>query len=212
MNKIVLATIALAFALLASAEYKTAVDTAQEVHDPACFASKTNTMLFRAFNSNGRYDPTVIKNLAKFSKNVTNIYVYMNPCFHCGEPVKQIKALLEAVKSHFIPLIFVHVEEEGWSNNVTMNSEFLKPIIDFIRSMSSRRIGILTDQKAWEKVMGKTCTQFKDVLLWYDSNDKKPDMHDFKPFGGWTKPAAKRYIREGPYCGNTVGSSITTFA
>jgi hypothetical protein len=49
---------------------------------------------------------------------------------------------------------------------------------------------------------------FKDLPLWYPHYDNVPNFSDFKPFGGWTKPAMKQFWNTMKICGTAIDSNV----
>jgi len=59
------------------------------------------------------------------------------------------------------------------------------------------QLGIYTSAYMWQRWMNST-TDFCHLPLWYARYDYSPDMEDFTPFAGWTKPVMKQYDARNP--------------
>jgi hypothetical protein len=52
--------------------------------------------------------------------------------------------------------------------------------------------------------IGGDSPAFADLPLWYAHYDNNPSFSDWRPFGGWSKPAIKQYQGTTSTCGASV--------
>ena len=188
----------------AFAQYKQMIDISEEINDPECFTKDKDVIVLRAFDSVGRVDPNLAKNIAKLANYTRELWVYMLPCYSCGNPQKQVQAVLDAIKNVRVDFVYIEVQGSKWDKDHAKNRGFVKAIADVIRPLSSKRAGIFTSQPHWKHIMGLDCSEFNDLHLWYEHADGSIEHKDFLPFGGWKVPTAKQYTQGKEYCNNTA--------
>eukprot|EP00830_Metopus_es_P021226 TRINITY_DN877_c0_g5_i1.p1 TRINITY_DN877_c0_g5~~TRINITY_DN877_c0_g5_i1.p1 ORF type:complete len:253 (+),score=50.35 TRINITY_DN877_c0_g5_i1:2-760(+) len=177
-------------------------DTYHLMTDAECLKKMFTRMVFRGYQSIGKVDPYIQKNLELATKAGIVADVYMNPCFFCGKPEVQVAELTDSLKAHKINMIWVSIEG-SWSMDAAKNQLFAKGLVAALQAKSIK-VGIFTFAPTWARIMGKDFSGLSELPLWYVRWNENPEPDDFIPFGGWTKPAAKQYQAEETECGIDV--------
>lgn len=185
---------------------KIVVDMIELIKDPECLIKRNTNAIFRAYKSNGQIDPYVKDSLIR-AKDI-DCSIYIQPCFKCGSPSKQIADTCDAIYGTdylYYPYLVIQ-EPELWSKDQAPNREFIKLLADEVQKLKRCFLDVrFKSTKAdWEKIVGTAWTEYKSKDLWYVTNDKKKDVLDFIPFGGWETPYIKTYDQDEMYCKNNV--------
>ena len=166
-------------------------DTHALMTDPTCMKKLYNRMAFRGYQEIGKVDPYLVKNLEAAKTAGIISYVYMKPCFYCGKPGEQVAEIAAAMKGFTVPHLWISVEG-SWGVDKEKNKQFLRELVGNATSLALKP-GIFTFSPTWDRLMGKDCSEFGPLPLWYIRWNSNPEPNDFLPFGGWTKPTAKQY-------------------
>ena len=166
-------------------------DTHTLMSDPNCMKNKFLRMAFRGYLEIGKVDPNLVKNLEAAKTAGIISMVYMNPCFYCGKPGTQAEELAAVLKGFTVPHVWVSVAGT-WSVDKEKNRLFLHELVGILTRLGQKP-GVFTFAPTFERNMGKDCTEFSSLPLWYIRWNSNPDASDFVPFGGWKTPLAKQY-------------------
>jgi hypothetical protein len=80
------------------------------------------------------------------------------------------------------------------------NREFFNGLVSKGRSLGVK-LGVYTSASQWNPIMGSGFTAGSAFPLWYAHYDNSASFADFRPFGGWSKPAIKQYYGDASICG-----------
>eukprot|EP00831_Metopus_contortus_P077734 TRINITY_DN736_c0_g1_i5.p1 TRINITY_DN736_c0_g1~~TRINITY_DN736_c0_g1_i5.p1 ORF type:complete len:129 (+),score=26.92 TRINITY_DN736_c0_g1_i5:241-627(+) len=120
----------------------------------------------------------------------------------CKNPEAQATEIMTALSKYTIPMVWISVEGY-WSHKTDENVAFLKAFVSALKAKGAK-VGIFTFEPTWVRLMGKSCSDFSDLPLWYMRWNKDPEKKDFTPFGGWKNPVAKQYKANAKVCGISV--------
>jgi hypothetical protein len=186
-------------------------DTSELLDSIDCFTNNGyGELLFRGLMKNGVPDPNAKQNLIVATD--IDCTVYLQPCFKCGNPRKQIQDTCEAIDgTGFVYRPYIVVEDpQDWSSDTAANRAFLEEIADEVvkqrNCFDNQRFR--STKFDWEKILGQDYIKWASKYLWYVSTDKKPDFNDFKPFGGWRSPLIKQYDQTEHVCEHTVNLDV----
>lgn len=87
-----------------------------------------------------------------------------------------------------------------WLGDLNKNREFFNGLLRGVKN-TGIKAGVYSSSYQWGQIMGNGFTAGSSLPLWYAHYDNKPNFSDFKPFGGWTKPAIKQYLGDVNLCG-----------
>eukprot|EP01022_Parablepharisma_sp_SALTPOND_P004506 TRINITY_DN120406_c0_g1_i1.p9 TRINITY_DN120406_c0_g1~~TRINITY_DN120406_c0_g1_i1.p9 ORF type:complete len:258 (+),score=29.66 TRINITY_DN120406_c0_g1_i1:6970-7743(+) len=146
----------------------------------------------RVYTSEGKVDPNAVANLqAAMTAGFKNIDVFVSPCLPC-EPETQIKEVVDMLKGKKPGTLWINIDVPGWREFKAFNQLFLEDLLNGF-SKAGLKVGILGSKFQWEEFFGPGYSGGSKYDLMYESLNKKADFNDFKPFGGWRKPAAKHF-------------------
>ena len=166
------------------------VDTFADIKDGACIRNTYSRAAFRGYQSIGKVDPFLMKNLEAAKKVGLKADVYMIPCTYCGNPEKQADEIMYLLKSATYETLWISIEG-SWSLDRAKNQVFMKNLTTALTSKGAK-LGIFTFQPTWDRVFGKEFTEFSTLPLWYIRWNSNLEAADFIPFGGWKNPTAKQ--------------------
>lgn len=105
-------------------------------------------------------------------------------------------------------MIWLDIEGAGyWHADKNRNREFFNGLIRGIKS-AGVKVGVYSSTYQWGSIMGNDFTAGSPYPLWYAHYDNTPNFNDFRPFGGWTKPAIKQYAGDHTLCGVGVDKNF----
>ena len=158
----------------------------------------------RGYLSYGAIDPNAVANIkSAWDGGMKNVDVYMFPCFTCGNPKHQVDQLVDGLGSAKYGTIWVDVENHKWSTDHAANRKFILECVEQVHARG-KTPGIYSSYYNWESIVGVSWDGVKNLPLWYCHYDNDPSFRDFKPFGGWSKPAIKQYSGDKTVCGAGV--------
>ena len=193
----------------------TGVDVSQHVSDStwSCLRQPGGEgpiefAIVRVYQSGGHLDPhgaATIK--AARAAGVAYVDGYIFPCYSCGDPAGQVKATVTGLRSAGAEfgMLWLDIERYHWSTDLTANQQFIKEMVDEGTALGIRA-GVYSSLYSWEAIVGASWSYASDagLPLWYAHYDGVPRFSDFKPFGGWMKPAIKQYLGDKTSCGAGV--------
>ena len=178
------------------------VELDEEIQDADCFVSNVGGIFVRGYMAIGKVDPYMKENINKLVAVGMPCSAYMVPCFKCGDPRKQVQEMVAEM-----PLqnrrYFVHVITGQWSTDIEQNRAFLRELIEELNS-NGNAAGIVTNVLYFSKILGADFNEFSYLMLFYINANNEATCDDWKDFGGWTNPRAKKYDFEAPLCQNNV--------
>jgi len=199
----------IAFASIGEATVGVDVSASTSVSSFTCMrtGSGVKFAIVRGWRSTGVFDtacPGTVNNA--WAAGLSNVDVYMFPCYSCGDPKGQVSRLVSSLKSNSVRygMIWLDVEGPGtyWSSSTSANVKFISDMIAQGNSLGVH-LGLYTSQSQWDPITGGW-TGASSLDLWYAHYDNKQSFSDFKPFGGWTKPAIKQYKGDTTLCSSGV--------
>ena len=171
------------------------------VSEFACL--KTNNidlLVIRGYRSFGALDPYVNSNIKNArAAGYKSIDVYMFPCVKCGNPKGQVDTMISGI-TELYNMIWVDIEIFAWPDDKAANKAFILEIVNEIKN-KGKTVGIYSSANNWQSIVGTDWTGVSALPLWYAHYDNVKAFSDFKPFGGWTKPAMKQFTDNSKLCG-----------
>ena len=166
-----------------------------------------NFVIVRSYRSYGGIDVNAPANLANAkAAGIPYRDVYHFPCYGKVSASKQMTDSYNGVKGMF-GMMWLDMESNpspgcGFSANYANNCQFLKDLIATGNKLGIK-MGIYSSAYMWSSLFGSSCTAgaAAGLPIWYAHYDGKRTFSDFKPFGGWTKPAIKQYADHVGMCG-----------
>ncbi len=164
----------------------------------------------RGYCSYGGVDSNVVANIkSAWAGGMKNVDVYSFPCVTCSKSAKtQVDELVNALAGSTYGMIWLDVENYKWHSDKAANRKFIEDSIAAIRARG-KTPGIYTSYYNWESIVGLSYEGMKNLPLWYAHYDHNPSFSDFKPFGGWRKPAIKQYDGDKTVC--TAGVDLNFY-
>ena len=175
------------------------VDTYADLKDATCIRNTYSRVAIRGYQSIGKVDPFLMKNLEAAKKVGLKADVYIIPCTYCGNPDKQADEIMYLLKAATYGTLWISIEG-SWSLDRAKNQLFMKNLTDALTSKGAAKLGIFTFQPTWDRVFGKEFTNYSNLPLWYIRWNSNPEVDDFIPFGGWKIPTAKQYDTDNTEC------------
>eukprot|EP01090_Pellita_catalonica_P021240 TRINITY_DN7896_c0_g1_i1.p1 TRINITY_DN7896_c0_g1~~TRINITY_DN7896_c0_g1_i1.p1 ORF type:complete len:147 (+),score=17.87 TRINITY_DN7896_c0_g1_i1:220-660(+) len=136
---------------------------------------------------------------------MSNVDVYMFPCYSCGGPAGQVQKLNTFLQSNGIKYGRVWFDIEGagtyWSGSTVANA-------NFFNSMAAEgsdlgwNMGVYANWNSWPQIMG-SLSKWSNLPIWYPDYDGIPNFDDFQAFDGWTSPAMKQFSSSGSKCSSS---------
>ncbi|ELP84865.1 lysozyme, putative [Entamoeba invadens IP1] len=173
----------------------------------ACLKNMSSDfIIFLASDSNtGKFYSSVastVKNAWSIGFEKAQVDLLFTPCVTCGNPETQIVEFYGNVTSNKLKpnCIWLNVID-GWYSDIPDRQGFFEKMIAQA-TKSKMTFGIFTSKKYWEGVFGDTyeCPNARTTPLFYYNSDNNPSFSDFRRFGGWAKPTAKRYSPNNYVC------------
>lgn len=166
-----------------------------------------NFVIVRSYRSFGSPDPNAPNTLAQAkAAGIPYRDVYHFPCYGKVSAAQQIADSYNNVKGAGFGMMWLDIETNpsagcGFSSSAANNCQFLKDLIAAGNSHGIK-MGIYSSSYMWSSLMGScTAGASNNLPLWYAHYDGSRTFSDFKPFGGWTKPAIKQYADHVGICG-----------
>ncbi len=192
-------------AALAVAKTFSFVDIKEQITNAACLKQSYARVCVRGFQSIGRVDPYLEKNLKALSNVSLTADVYMLPCVYCNDPEAQAEKIMAVLKVNAYNTLWVQVEG-AWGADQATNQVFIQMLIKALQSKGVKKVGIFTFQPTWDRIFGKAFDALSSLPLWYTRWNGDPEAKDFVAFGGWKKPTAKQYDTDDDSCSVNINS------
>jgi len=163
-------------------------------------------------SENGHAEPTAVDTIKNArAAGISSVEGYILPCnasenthqtpYTClrSENAKtQVQKGMEYLKKNNVAVdrIWLGLSELRFNlhSNFPRNIHFIHTVAAEVIA-ENYSVGIHTSADDLKSIAGDTA-DFKDIPLWYYGDDGKSNFEDFKPFGGWTKPAMKSFSRD----------------
>lgn len=158
--------------------------------------------IIRAYRSVGVVDRNSVATVSNaWAAGFASVDVYLFPCFQCGYPKSQVRAMVDYLGSSRYGMIWIDVEENDWSSDVAANQNFFTDMLEEARTW--KPTGVYTSRNHWSGIMGVGYTGGASSSLWYSHYETplNPSFSDFKPFGGWSEPSIKQFQGTSYMCG-----------
>lgn len=204
MHLVACALLLLATASLQFTEATKGIDVSTLVY-PKDFQCLKNDgyefLIVRGYRSLGSPDPDAIHTIANARQaGFTNIDAYIFPCPKCSKSAsEQVEEMVKALNISY-GQIWLDIEgSQYWHASASDNQKFFEDLL----SAASRYkpTGVYASESQWSSIMGSSYTGGSSHQLWYAHYDEDPSFSDFRPFGGWSKPAMKQYAGDKSVCG-----------
>mmetsp|Transcript_7847 Transcript_7847/g.19220 ORF Transcript_7847/g.19220 Transcript_7847/m.19220 type:complete len:234 (-) Transcript_7847:257-958(-) len=217
--------------IISPAKATMGVDVSYPPRDWGCLRSQgVEFAIARVGRSTGSPDPNA-RTMVSGAKNAGIKYVdgYIFPCYKCGGGKAQVEAAVRALtldrdeserkegmegmayreerlnstSGAMIGQLWLDIEgTQYWSSSHSSNIAFIRDMTEGCNSVGIT-CAFYTSESQWAPITGGT-TEFSGYQLWYAHYDGNPSFSDFKPFGGWSKPAIKQYRGDATMCGSGV--------
>ena len=89
---------------------------------------------------------------------------------------------------------WLDIERYEWFDDKIQNQAFIKGMVDEIEQLpTGTKLAIYSSYNSWTAIAGIDWDYpaSKGLNVWYAHYDGLKSYSDFKPYGGWTKPAMK---------------------
>ncbi len=172
---------------------------AEKVIDAECIRHLYTGVIVRGYLSSGMVDPNYVGNIKRLNSRHVNWWLYMNPCFKCGNPVAQFNNLIAATTVRHKSIIVSVMDNQSWGSDVEKNREFLTNLTKEIKGQGYVTV-IMTSKYSYEKIMGEGWADLCNLPLYYQSFDGKDNCDNFVPFCGWYQANGKIYENNFPAC------------
>eukprot|EP00003_Mantamonas_plastica_P032799 TRINITY_DN908_c0_g1_i3.p3 TRINITY_DN908_c0_g1~~TRINITY_DN908_c0_g1_i3.p3 ORF type:complete len:108 (-),score=15.65 TRINITY_DN908_c0_g1_i3:46-369(-) len=101
-------------------------------------------------------------------------------------------------------MIWLDIEgPQYWSDSASANQAFFNGLVKGLREHGAH-IGVYTSESQWDPIFGSGFSAGSEYALWYAHYDGSQSFGDFRPFGGWSRPAIKQYAGDKSVCGAGV--------
>lgn len=146
---------------------------------------------------------TILHNAHAAGIPYVDVYVFLN--FHKGNPKGQVQEVINIIKSsgvNFNGMIWHDIEGSQYWGSCAANQQFLREAVQQVAGSGIKQ-GIYSSASQWGPIMCGA-TEFSNLPLWYAHYDGTPSFSDFRPFGGWSKPAIKQFQGTTNLCGTSI--------
>lgn len=172
-----------------------------------CRNNGWNFVIVRSYCSYGAPDANAPATLAQAkAAGIPYRDVYHFPCMGKVSAAKQVADNFANVRGQF-GMMWFDVETNpspgcGFSSSQAANCQFLRELIAAGNSHGIK-MGIYSSSYMWSSIMGNgyTVGAASGLPIWYAHYDGARTFSDFRPFGGWTRPAIKQYADHVGMCG-----------
>uniref|UniRef100_A0A914R7X7 Uncharacterized protein n=1 Tax=Parascaris equorum TaxID=6256 RepID=A0A914R7X7_PAREQ len=108
--------------------------------------------------------------------------------------IRTLRSAIEKVRAlgANIGMIWMDIERFAWPSNKANNRQFIRDMVNKAKSMGVS-VGIYTNYYNWQEIVGLDWTEMSGYPLWWAYYDGVENYRNFKPFGGWNKPAIHQY-------------------
>ena len=121
---------------------------------------------------------------------------YLFPCPKCGDPAGQVRETIKFLNQSNAPINRLWFDIEGsqyWTLGHTDNFRFFESLVNEASSLNLR-FGVYCNWVQWQALFGTAhLANANSIPLWYPHYDGRPDMSDFRAFGGWTSAFMKQF-------------------
>ncbi|CAB3398697.1 unnamed protein product [Caenorhabditis bovis] len=160
------------------------------------------TIFVRAFFNNS-FDPNCVQNILNAHKAGLGIEIYIRPNVTAGiKAFEQVDSVVGELKKHSIDIRSIWIQVTSpieWSQSELHRLMFIANMIERIRH-HGLNVGVYTSNYDWRLITGDWMKAGDEVMLWYwhviatgVDGETTPTFDDFRPFGGWQKPAVKQF-------------------
>jgi hypothetical protein len=205
----------------AKASYSFAIDISTYASASAfscIYKQGYNTVFIQGYSpvNGGSVNTNLIQNLNNAGASSLGNEVYVTPSTTGKTGLAQFDAVFNYLKSSGINVrsIWLQVTSPiNWSNNVQTNVNL---ITSFVSRANQNGVsaGIYTNWYDWQQITG-SYTGFSSLRLWYwnaygqgPNAETQASFDDFRPFGGWSRPAVKQFALNEALCGLTVNREV----
>merc|ERR1712000_74159 len=216
MSALRIAAAVVVLAMVAPALATHGVDVSQATMPDAFKCLKSNGYEFaiiRAFESVGRPDsnaPHTIYNAWDGGMSHVDIYFFPDP--KAGNAAGQMASMVNYLKQYKIHargnppasygMCWLDIEGTQYWGSQSSNRAFFTDLVNAAKS-NGVPLGVYTSESQWGPIMGDW-NGGAGLPLWYAHYDGEASFSDFRPFGGWSKPAIKQYRGSTSLCGAGV--------
>ncbi|KAF8356185.1 hypothetical protein PRIPAC_97808 [Pristionchus pacificus] len=127
----------------------------------------------------------------------SNVDAYLFPCHSscCGSAKQQVSDSVNAFRNGGAKCgtLWLDVEIYNWGSNLATNQQFILDMVSQCKSMGVT-VGIYTNNNNnWQNVVGIDWAGVSSYPIWWANYNGVANFNNFKPFGGWSKPAIHQY-------------------
>jgi len=179
------------------------ISDAVSLTDFQCLYQKSFTYaIVRYFRSTGQVDPNCAASVRNaHSAGLSNVDLYVFPCFSCGRGGNQINATMLYAQQNGVKYstMWLDIEQSNLWGSVSANQAFFQDMLAAAK-FHGLNIGVYTSASQWVPIMGSSYSGGSAYPLWYAHYDNNPSFSDFSGFGGWSRPTMKQYNGDQTLC------------
>ncbi|KAK6042806.1 glycosyl hydrolase family 25 [Cooperia oncophora] len=131
-----------------------------------------------------------------YTAGIKRVDGYIFPCqsSSCKGGAEQVAAASSALEKAGakVDTLWLDVERHQWPKDHVKNRAFIEEMGNKLTE-HGHKWGVYTNLNNWKEIVGLDYTGMKDKPLWWAYYDNQPNFNNFKPFGGWEKPAIHQY-------------------
>ncbi|KAG9391127.1 Glycoside hydrolase, family 25 [Carpediemonas membranifera] len=165
--------------------------------------------IIQAQCSNGVYNSHVaqaFRNAKAAGIKYVDLYFFPSKSHDAASQVRNTVNHLKADGLHSSSTqMWIDIENTGlFFPSCSENVRFIREIVDNLRKEWPGKIGIYTSESQWSPI---TCNSkdFADMQLWWPRYDGVGTLtHNWRSFGGWSRPAIKQYHNTMSICGTQI--------
>jgi len=174
-----------------------------------CIKQTMDYIIVRCFRSTGTPDQNCPATMQAAQAAGLSTDIYFFPKFGV-DPAAQVSTAASFFSSKGVTfgMIWFDVEQPPNWGTCAANQVFLTGLVNAAQGRGWK-VGLYASSFFWTSMMCGVTT-FSALPLWYPHYDQVPSFSDFKPFGGWTKPAIKQYSSTTPCCGVNCDRNFRT--
>ncbi|KAF8355417.1 hypothetical protein PRIPAC_97040 [Pristionchus pacificus] len=134
--------------------------------------------------------------IGRVGQSMANVDAYLFPCHSsgCGSAKQQVSDTVNALRNGGAKFgtLWLDVEIYNWGSDLKANQQFILDMVAQCKSMGVT-VGIYTNNNNWQNIVGIDWAGVSAYPLWWANYNGAANFNNFKPFGGWSKPAIHQY-------------------
>lgn len=194
-----------------AADYVLGIDTAYNYTQAQwdCLRGKGYEFaVIRCYRSLGSVDPNCAETVLKArAAGFKRIDLYAFPCYKCGDPAGQMKALRAHVDAKNISYTYlwldIEMRDPYWDKDLAKNRAFFTAMGNAAQTLFGKQMGgVYTNENGWKGIMGSWSGGSQFRLWWPHWDSAGASWDNFAPFCGWTREhlTFKQFTGTHPTC------------